>query len=110
MQIVIDIPDKHYEAIKSDKYGVYNGIIYDVIRNGMPLPSIPTKIYYFIYALRPKATFDRLETLTGYYDSYEEAEQKLKDYKRKYLKTPLCNNKIFKIGTTLMDLSELEEK
>lgn len=37
MQIVIDIPDTFYQAIKSDKYGVHQGRIYDIIRNGTPL-------------------------------------------------------------------------
>ena len=37
MQITIDIPDELYETIKSDEYGVHQGRIYDIIRNGTPL-------------------------------------------------------------------------
>lgn len=39
MQIVIKIPDKLYETIISDEYGVHQGCIYDIIRNGTPLPK-----------------------------------------------------------------------
>lgn len=39
MEIVIKIPDKLYETIISDKYGVHQGCIYDIIRDGTPLPK-----------------------------------------------------------------------
>lgn len=39
MEIVIKIPDKLYETIISDEYGVHQGCIYDIIRNGTPLPK-----------------------------------------------------------------------
>ena len=40
MQIVIDIPDELCKTIKSDEYGVHQGRIYDMIRNGTPLSEI----------------------------------------------------------------------
>ena len=39
MQLVIDIPDNLYDAIEKDEYGVHQGRIYDLIRNGIPLPK-----------------------------------------------------------------------
>lgn len=39
MEIVIKIPDKLYETIISDEYGVHQGCIYDIIRHGIPLPK-----------------------------------------------------------------------
>lgn len=40
MQIVIDIPDRLYKAIKDDEYGVHQGRIYDIIRHGTSLPDM----------------------------------------------------------------------
>ena len=39
MQAVIEIPDDLYNTIKENKYDVYKGRIYDVIRQGTPLPK-----------------------------------------------------------------------
>ena len=39
IELVIKIPDKIYETIKSDKYGVHQGRIYDIIRNGKVIPK-----------------------------------------------------------------------
>lgn len=39
MQIVIDIPDDFHKDITDDKYGVYKGPIYNIIRSGAPLPK-----------------------------------------------------------------------
>lgn len=39
MQIVIDIPEKLYSAIKEDAYGVHHGVIYNAVRDGTPIPK-----------------------------------------------------------------------
>lgn len=39
MKVVIDIPNDLYEVITNDQYGVHGGRIYDIIRNGTPLPN-----------------------------------------------------------------------
>ena len=39
MQIVIDIPDDFYKGIVDDKYRVHEGRIFNIIRNGTPLPK-----------------------------------------------------------------------
>ena len=36
MRLIIEIPNDLYESIKSDKYGVHKGRMYDIIRNGTP--------------------------------------------------------------------------
>lgn len=39
MKLIIDIPDCLYDTIKLDDHGVHQGRIYDIIRDGMPLPK-----------------------------------------------------------------------
>lgn len=39
MKLVIDIQDTLYEVIKEDKYQIYKGTIYEMIKNGTPLPK-----------------------------------------------------------------------
>lgn len=39
MQMVISIPDELYSAINEDTYGVHRGRIYDIIRDGSPIPK-----------------------------------------------------------------------
>lgn len=39
MQIVIDISEKEYTAIKRNEFGIFGGHIYKAIRNGIPLPK-----------------------------------------------------------------------
>lgn len=39
MQIVINIPEKLYSAIKEDTYSVHHGVIYDAVREGTPIPK-----------------------------------------------------------------------
>ena len=39
MKVVIDIPDDFYKGIVDDKYGVHEGRIFNIIRNGTPLPK-----------------------------------------------------------------------
>lgn len=50
IEIAIKISEKEYNAIKEDKYGVFSGHIFEMIRNGRPLSEyysvpkwIPTK-------------------------------------------------------------------
>ena len=44
MKVIIDIPENLYEAINNDKYGVHEGRVYDIIRNGTPLDDIKAEI------------------------------------------------------------------
>ena len=44
MQIVIDISEKEYNAIKENDMGFYNGRFFRMIRNGTPLPKGHGKI------------------------------------------------------------------
>lgn len=37
MKLIVDISDNLYNVIKSDKYGLHKGKMYDIIRNGIPL-------------------------------------------------------------------------
>ena len=39
MQVVIDILGNYYNTIKENEYGIYEGRLYDIIRNGTPLPK-----------------------------------------------------------------------
>ena len=39
MQIVIDMPENLYKTICENEYGVHQGRIYEIIRNGTPLPK-----------------------------------------------------------------------
>ncbi len=39
MKLVIDIPKDFYKGIADNKYGVYEGRIFNIIRNGTPLPK-----------------------------------------------------------------------
>ena len=39
MKIIIDVPENLYETINNDKYGVHKGRVYDIVRNGTPLPK-----------------------------------------------------------------------
>lgn len=39
VQIVIAIPEDFYKTIKEDSYGVYQGRIYDMIKDGTLLPK-----------------------------------------------------------------------
>lgn len=40
MKIMIDVPEELYKVISEDKYGVHQGRVYDIIRNGTPLPGL----------------------------------------------------------------------
>ena len=44
MQIVIDISEEEYNAIKENDMGFYNGHFFRMIRNGTPLPKGHGKI------------------------------------------------------------------
>ena len=37
MKLIVDISDDLYNVIKTDKYGLHKGKMYDIIRDGMPL-------------------------------------------------------------------------
>ena len=37
IEIVIKISEKEYNAIKENKYGVFSGHVFEMIRNGRPL-------------------------------------------------------------------------
>ena len=39
VELVIKIPEDMYKLISEDKYGVHQGRIYNMIRNGTPLPK-----------------------------------------------------------------------
>ena len=39
MKLIIDMDENLYETINNDKYGVHKGRVYDIIRNGTPLPK-----------------------------------------------------------------------
>ena len=39
MKLVIDMPDDFYKAIVDNRYGIHEGRIYNIIRNGTPLPK-----------------------------------------------------------------------
>lgn len=44
MKLIIDIPDNLYKTINNDKYGVHEGRVYDIIRNGTPLDEEAIKL------------------------------------------------------------------
>lgn len=44
MKIIIDVTENLYETINNDKYGVHNGRVYDIIRNGTPLDDVKAEI------------------------------------------------------------------
>ena len=39
MKLIIDVSDDFYKVIADNKYGVHEGRIYNIIRNGTPLPE-----------------------------------------------------------------------
>lgn len=39
VDIVIKIPDKFYEIIKLNEYEAYQGCLWDIIRDGIPIPK-----------------------------------------------------------------------
>ena len=40
MKLIIDIEDILYEHIKTNSFGIYNGGLYEAIRNGLPFADI----------------------------------------------------------------------
>lgn len=44
IELVIKIPEGLYKVISEDEYGVHQGKIYEIIRNGTPLDKIRKQI------------------------------------------------------------------
>ncbi len=44
MRLIVDISDDLYNVIKTDKYGLHKGKMYDIVRNGVPLDSVKAEI------------------------------------------------------------------